>query len=95
MCQFSPVSDVYAVTIIGAGEGINTHFLPEGATDMSPQVRSSIRSIDDLVRQNISSDMSLSSQKYLMKQHDNRTAVGTIVVEEKFGKTAFKAPPSN
>ena len=81
MCQFSPVSDVNAVTIIGAGKGIYTHFVTEGATDMSSQVRSSIHSIDDMVRQDISSDMSLSSQKYLMKQHDNRTAVGTIVEE--------------
>ena len=81
MCQFSPVSDVNMVTIIGAVEGINTHFLTEGATDMSSQVRSSIHSIDDMVLQDISSDMSLSSQKYLMKQHDNRTAVGTIVEE--------------
>ena len=62
MCQFPPVSDVNTVTIIGAGEGINTQFLTEGATDMSSHVRSSIHSIDEMVRQDRSSDMSLSSQ---------------------------------
>jgi len=41
----------------------------------------------NMVRQDKSSDVSLSSRKYKMKQHDNRTAVGTIF-EEMFGKTS-------
>jgi hypothetical protein len=53
----------------------NTQILTEEAADLRSRIRSSIRPIDELVFQARSYAFSISSQKYIVKQHNSKCGI--------------------